>query len=225
MSGSQLRRYTELKYLLSILRDGRLSLRDPSKWEDKNDSFLLDLYKSKKILASVLVLCLAEAPESYLHWKVYAGHNEGVCIGFNKELFVNKVKADKSLVHDYVAYRTIKQMQKRRPTVDDLPFVKRYAYSDEQEYRIICQSRTEKIQAKHIPVFPTDIEFIDINPWVRNAELDSIRSQIHNINGFENFKLRQSTIIDNSGWQLIGKDAEDGKRQHHRRKLNSEYRE
>lgn len=225
MSRSQFRRYTELKDLLSILSEGKLALRDTSRWDDKNDKYFLELYKTKKNLASVLVLCFAEAPETYNHWKIYAGKEEGVCIGFNKERLINKIKDNKNFVHDYVAYRTIKEMRKRGSAVDDLPFVKRYAYSDEQEYRLVYKSTLEELQAKDISILPEDIEFIEINPWVDAVEADSIKLQIQKIQGFENIKLRQSTVTDNSGWKHFGENAVDGKRKHHRYQLNSEYRE
>lgn len=224
MSGSQFRRYTELEYLLSILREGKLAVRDTSRWDDKNDRHFLDIYKIKKDLKSVLVLCFAEAPETYNHWKIYAGKKEGVCIGFNKERLIKKISNDKDFVHDYVAYKTIKEMRKKGMAIDDLPFVKRYAYSDEQEYRIVYKSDIEITQVKYISIFPEDIEFIEINPWADGMEVNSIKHQIKKIAGFENTYLRQSTVTDNSGWKRIGENAVDSKRKHYRRKVISEYR-
>lgn len=61
------RRYTTLPFLLDILHEKRLPLLDPASWEDKNDSYYLELYKSGKRLKSVLAICFAEAQETYHH--------------------------------------------------------------------------------------------------------------------------------------------------------------
>ena len=47
-SGKFLRRYTDLTSLFYLLSTQTLTLLDPQKWEDKNDSFYLDLYKKKR---------------------------------------------------------------------------------------------------------------------------------------------------------------------------------
>lgn len=227
MSGSQFRRYTKLPYLMSMLNEGMLALRDPSNWEDKNDVHFLKLYKTKKELKSLLVLCFAEAPETYLHWKIFTyedkNKNEGVCIGFNKARLLKKADKDKSLVHDYVAYKTIKEMRTRGLAIEDLPFLKRYAYVDEQEYRIIYKSPDEILETKYIQIVPDDIEFIDINPWAKETEINAMKLQIKSVRGFENIRLRPSTITDNSGWKQLGESAIEGKRKHYRRRLNPEY--
>ena len=47
MSENQFRRYTTLPYLLDVLVKKRLTLLNPVKWEDKNDSHFLSIYKAK----------------------------------------------------------------------------------------------------------------------------------------------------------------------------------
>lgn len=56
MSGSQFRRYTTLPYLLDMLHNKRLTLLDPSRWEDKNDAYFLKTYKKERELKSVLTM-------------------------------------------------------------------------------------------------------------------------------------------------------------------------
>jgi hypothetical protein len=45
MSGDYLRRYTDLTALIYLLRKRKLTLLDPSSWDDSNDSYYLTLYK------------------------------------------------------------------------------------------------------------------------------------------------------------------------------------
>ena len=54
MATSRFRRYTSLSILLDILKEKRLTLLDPRNWDDKNDAFYMELYKSKKELKSLL---------------------------------------------------------------------------------------------------------------------------------------------------------------------------
>jgi hypothetical protein len=52
MSSAYLRRYTDLTALIYLLRKRRLTLLDPSSWDDSNDSYYLTLYKEKRKLNS-----------------------------------------------------------------------------------------------------------------------------------------------------------------------------
>ena len=47
MTTSRFRRYTSLSILLDILKKKRLTLLDPQNWDDKNDAFYMELYKTK----------------------------------------------------------------------------------------------------------------------------------------------------------------------------------
>jgi hypothetical protein len=60
MSGDYLRRYTDLTALIYLLRKRKLTLLDPSSWDDSNDSHYLTLYKEKRKLKSVLALCFMQ---------------------------------------------------------------------------------------------------------------------------------------------------------------------
>ena len=45
MTTISLRRYTTLPFLLDILNKKCLTLLDPKNWEDKDDSYYIELYK------------------------------------------------------------------------------------------------------------------------------------------------------------------------------------
>lgn len=65
-------RYTQLPALFYMLSAKKLTLLDPNPWDDKNDSYFLEQYKSKRDLKTVLPLCFSMAPETYHHWSVFA---------------------------------------------------------------------------------------------------------------------------------------------------------
>jgi IS66 Orf2 like protein len=87
-SSEILRRYTQLPALLYMLTERKLSLLDPGSWDDKNDSYYLDLYREKKKVKTVLALCFAMDAETYQHWTVFPGGSAGVCIQFEKKKLV-----------------------------------------------------------------------------------------------------------------------------------------
>lgn len=205
-----LRRYTTLPYLLDILYNKRLALLDPSTWEDKNDSYYLDLYKTKKKLKSLLALCFADAPETYQHWKIYAGNTSGVCIEFDRDKLLAKIETDKGLISNPIEYKSIAKLQEEPITIHALPFIKRYAFKDEQEFRIIYENCVEDVKIKYFSILPDDINCILINPWVNKSVFNTIHSIIKKIEGCDGISVRKSTVVENENWKKIGEAIVNG---------------
>jgi len=161
----------------------------------------------KKNLKSVLALCFAEAPETYQHWKIYSGDTSGVCLEFNKDRLINRLRPEEGFISGLVTYKTLGELGNEPPTVGDLPFVKRYAYRGEQEFRIIYTSPDKNIYVKHVAISPDDINIITFNPWIDVESLDSIKSIIKVIEGCEKIEIRRSTVTKNDEWRMIGKNS------------------
>lgn len=206
MSGSQFRRYTTLPYLLDMLHNKRLTLLDPSRWEDKNDAYFLKTYKKERELKSVLALCFAKASEAYHHWKIYSGNTSGVCIEFDEYKLLRYFEAD-DYISKTVQYKTIETLEKKPPTIDDLPFTKRYAYAGEQEFRIIYISTTEEIEIKHVIIGLDCINKISINSWIDEVSRKSIEKTIQSIQDCEKIKVIKSTVTENRRWKKIADNA------------------
>ena len=47
MNKMKLRRYTDIPILLDMLVNRKITLLDPASWEDRNDSFYVEKYRSK----------------------------------------------------------------------------------------------------------------------------------------------------------------------------------
>jgi len=91
MSKRTLRRYTQLAPLIHLLHQKRLTLLSPTKWDDKNDAYYLEVYRRRQNLGSVLALCFAESRETYHHWHVFAGDSSGVCLEFDRDALSRSV--------------------------------------------------------------------------------------------------------------------------------------
>jgi hypothetical protein len=126
-----------LPILLDILNRKSLTIFDPRFWDDKNASYFIELYKKQRRLKSVLALCFAEAAESYHHWKVYSGSPSHVCIEFTKVYLLSCTEVLRGIRADYVQYQTIRQLKANDLDISQSPFIKRVAFEDEKEFRLI----------------------------------------------------------------------------------------
>jgi hypothetical protein len=207
MSAHQFRRYTTLPYLLDMLHHKRLTLLDPAKWDDKNDAHFLKKYKEKMGFKSVLALCFAEASEAYQHWKIYSGNPSGVCIEFHKNKLLSHFRYKDGFTNNMVHYKTIKDLRGEALHIKDMPFIKRYAYKGEQEYRLIFQSESEKKLVKHVPIDVDDISKITVSPWIDATSYKSIKLTINKIKDCEHIKVQKSTITENNEWKRIADNA------------------
>jgi hypothetical protein len=205
---SLFRRYTTLPILLDILYSKRLTLSNPSYWDDKNDSYFIDLYRQHLNLKSILILCFAETKDTYHHWKIFAGNNSGVCIVFNKKLLL-ECFPDPYFRHDKVEYEFIKKMEGKMENnnIDPgkLPFLKRKAFKDEREYRIICEVKKNQLPPKEVPIPLNSILKIIINPWMPKTIIESVKSVIHSVDACGHIDIFQTTTVDNENWKNLGK--------------------
>lgn len=166
MSKEYLRQYTDLPSLIHLLQSKTLTLLNPNKWDDKNDKLYMRIYKDKKNLASLLALCFTEAPETYHHWKVFASGSSGVCVYFYKTLLLQQLDSVTGIQHRQVMYKKLDALKNSPLAIKDLPFLKRYAFRDEKEYRIIFEDLTEKHEFKHFEIDTSCIAQISLSPWL-----------------------------------------------------------
>jgi hypothetical protein len=199
-----LRRYTELPFLLSLLDKRQLTLLSPNTWDDRNDSKFLRRYKRQKGLKSILVCCLTEASSTYHHWKVFSSGSSGVCIKFDRNKFISWADLY-GLKHGPVIYRSIRKATKKTPTVDEIPFLKRHAFKDEKEYRVILEYQEKEVLSESIDFELTTISEIVINPWLHPSVYPSVEKAIRRfLHDNESIKIRQTTLLQNPTWEQIG---------------------
>ncbi len=198
---SQLKRYTELPYVLQMLQTGKLTLVNPSSWDDKNDSYYIQKYKEKKSLGSVLALCLTEAPQTYHHWKVFTHGASGACVYFDKERFVAWLEEETDVVGRKVQYKTLQQIENTPPKVDQLPFLKRKAYEHEGEFRLLHRSVVKSVPTRSFDMPLNVIDHILLNPWLPPVTCTSLEKVIQGLPGCEDIGVGRATITKNDEWQ------------------------
>jgi len=204
---SQLKRYTELPFVLQLLHTRRLTLVNPASWDDKNDSYYIQTYRDRKGLGSVLALCLTEASQTYHHWKVFTHGASGACVYFDKSKFLKWINETDLLEGREVQYRTVPQIEKIPPKLDELPFLKRKAYEHEAEFRLLHGTKKKSISVQSFE-FPLDtIEHIILNPWMPISTASAIEDVIHNIDGCGGIKVQRATIVRSDQWQRAAEAA------------------
>ena len=198
---SQLKRYTELPYVLQILQTRQLTLVNPNSWDDKNDSHFVQAYRDRKGHGTVLALCLTGAAQTYHHWRVFTHGASGACIFFDKEKLLSWIKADGQTTGRKVQYKTLAQVQKAPPSLDDLPFIKRKAYQHEAEFRLLHTTRRKSIAVKSFEIPMDMVHGVFLNPWLPQATVSAIEDVIHRIDGCEELEVLRATIVKNDDWQ------------------------
>jgi hypothetical protein len=201
---SYLRRYTDLPSLVYLLRTRKLTLLDPQSWDDTNDSLYLNLYREKKGLGSVLALCFTQAAERYQHWRVFASGSGGVCICFQRTKLLEAVRQMAGLRLGNVRYLNLDQGCNGRHSVEDLPFLKRYPFQDEKEYRMIWESHEESKAAHDIAIELSCIDRVTLSPWLHKALSKHVREMLRSIESCASLKVTRSTLISNEEWKKIG---------------------
>lgn len=200
------RRYTYVPALIQLLTTRHLTLLDPQMWDDRNDSFFLSTYKTKKKLRSVLALCFTTAPETYHHWRVFAPGSSGVCVQFDiSSLRQSMEKA--GLQFKEVKYLNLKELSKKTPKISQLPFIKRSQFSPEKEVRAIWESETDDEDAFDVRIDLSSIKRITLSPWLHPSLRKSLVSAINHIDKCQDLKVVRSTLIENQRWKKFGSRA------------------
>jgi len=199
-----LKRYTELPYLLYALRTGRLTLMNPAAWEDRNDARFLMTYKQQLNLGSVLALCFACAEETYHHWQVFSSGSSGVCINFDFHRFSDWANGAVEVKFEKVNYKMLDEIREDAPVIEKLPFVKRYAFRDEREWRLIYETPEPQLVTKDIDFNVATISSIVLSPWLPEAVAGEIKEVIRGIDGCSKINIFRTTLIDNAEWQKHG---------------------
>jgi hypothetical protein len=207
VSAKFLRRYTDLPALIYLLSERKITLLDPQAWDDSNDSYYLGLYEKKKNLKRVLAVCFTQTRETYQHWRVFAGGSSGACIRFRRRQLIDAMNSRYSLKAKSVRYLTLLEIRRIQMKTEDLPFLKRYPFGQEKEFRIIYESQSEEREKLDIPIPLSCIHRITLSPWMHPSIFGHVKRTIKSIQGCDTLNVVRSTLIGNQQWKKLGESA------------------
>ncbi len=203
---AELLRYTQLPSLLHILKAKAVTLLDPDSWEDRNDASYMALYKERQSLKSFHALCFSQVPETYHHWHVFAHGSAGACVYFRRDQFLVEAVSAGAQWRE-VSYLTIKEARAFSMRVQDLPYLKRAGYRPEGELRVVHEDPDRERPSFDIPIAMNTISKVSLSPWLPKPLADSVKAAIRAIDGCDGLKVTRSTLISNSEWQELGREA------------------
>lgn len=185
-----LRRYTDLSLLLHILRTHEVPLINLSNCDDRNDASLIEYYKKKKNLKTVLSLSFIQTSEAYHHWKTYSDKSS-VCFDLDKELFLKSIIElnDFTVKADSVRYIKIKEAERAMYRIDDLPYVKNTYNRDEKEFRLIYEDKDIVVDSKSLHFDVKSIYKVTLNPWLPEPARIILRDLILSISADSRLKI------------------------------------
>ena len=198
---SFLNRYTSLPIALDVLANRHITLLSPDTWEDRNDAYYLEQYKLKRKLGTLVAVCFSICSETFHHWKVFSSGPAGVCLEFNTQRLLQAFDQDRGFSTGLVEYCLIKDVKQKKPALKRWPFLKRRAFRDEQEFRILYESRTERLRSKSVEIELASIQKITLSPWLPAAVAKPVVRIIKQIDGCAKMDVRPSSLLDNAGWR------------------------
>ena len=199
----KLRRYTDLASGLHILRAKKITLLDPSRWDDGNDRICMERYKEALELQTLLAICFADCKETYHHWRVFTVGASGVCFEFDRDKLCESVSGLDGVRWQNVEYRKldILRSSSKRWLVSELPFLKRAPYEPEQELRIIYSSATEKVETFDVPIEISWIKRVILSPWMPVALRQSVIETIRDIPGCRTLTVQSTSLVGSQFWR------------------------
>jgi len=209
-STKYLRRYTDLTALRHLLSEQKLTLRDPQSWPDTNDSHYLDLYRQKKGLSSVLALCFTQSSERFHCWEIFGNRvdrTERVKIKFKRSLLVEAVETQPFFHYREIEYLKMNAIKIRKLTKEELPFIKRYGFNHESEFRIIYESKKEKLSGIDIDIPVSCISKITLSPWLSYSSFVALKNELRQIKKCGELRIQRSTLIGSKEWKKYGDSA------------------
>jgi hypothetical protein len=127
-----------------------------------------------------------------------------VCVTFHREALLKAVNSEEGLRSHTVKYLKLKAIRTMTLAVADLPFLKRFAFEHENEFRIIYESKESELQQLDIPISLSCIDKITLSPWI-NLKLSSrLKKLLRAIEGCSDLDIHRSTLIGNEEWKRKG---------------------
>ncbi len=197
----RLRKYTSLAVAIDLLRNRRLALVDPRNWLDRNDIAYLQEYKRRKALKTLVVTCFTTKAEQFHHWKSFADGTDGVCVQFHAKPLIDHAAKQAGFRSGLVTYKRNAASDDWKPKTPELPFLKRLAYRDEGEYRILFENKDKPEEIKELTIDLGCVSRIVISPRLTKELFPAVKEQLSSIVTETRIPIVQSSILDSALWR------------------------
>ncbi len=139
---ANLSRYFPFEHLENCLCGCKLYMGDYSKWPDKNDVYCLEEFKKAECLKELRVLCFTKSTDRINFWDSYGGtklrNPDCIRLVFDGNQIRGAFCNQANFLHGDVQYSKFSDLESKKKS--DLPFLKRFQFKSENEYRIISKN-------------------------------------------------------------------------------------
>ena len=198
-------RFTDIPSLLYMLNKKSITFLDPKKWPDKNDVHSISRFEELTEYEDLFALCFLKTSETSHHWSVYSPGNSGCYIEFDKNKLIEELTLNCkkfNFMQDEVTYVELNKFNEHQITPNKLPFIKRYPYRGEEEFRIVLGSKTSVRQSYvDIPIDHKCIKKVCLSPSLPPNIFKEIKKIIE---GYcSEINVKKTTIYDNGHWKKL----------------------
>lgn len=198
-------RYISIANVIDTLRHRQLALLDPATWDDRNDRYFMELYRRARGNGGLYAVCAATCLETYHHWKVFSASADGACIELYRQPLEKALANVAGARFGEMEYLTLDSVESLTPhDLSSLPYIKRYAFAAEMEYRIIVETGEPQQPVVWLPMPLSWIAGIRLNPWLPERVAQSVATTIREIDGCHKLKVVRSHLIENKRWKNAG---------------------
>jgi len=201
-----LNRYTHFSYLCKMLEKRELVIPSWKKWRDRNDSHSIKEYQRLERDRNIFALCMTNADETYHHWRVFTRQTFGVCLRFDKTRMIEWVKSQREsptmgrVEMKRVVYFELESFDTDVVKVQHLPFLKRWGYRDEREWRLMYTT-TQNGQFATLPFPIKALDSIVISPFVSSEEADVKKRKIQETLRTKGVDVYHSALTNSDRWK------------------------
>lgn len=186
--------------VFDIVQRNAITLLPPDGWNDRNDREVMLEYKRRRNLTCLLAICFSAGEETVHHWNAFANGSAGCRIEFHLPTLLAGLTRDPEYRHGKVSYKTLRGIQKSDLAESKMPFMKRWPYRIEKEYRIIYESSDPAASDRselNIPISLESIRSITVSQAMPESVFKSIKSQLGTQLGK---RISRSTLFESKIW-------------------------
>ena len=124
-----------------------------------------------------------------------------MCIEFSRRRLLDAVPTD-GFQHGPVEYKKIKELRAKKVPDSQLAFVKRWAFKDEREYRIVFRAKDKLRGRISFRIEPNVVRRVVINPWMPDALFEATCQVLNKMEGGESLLVVKSHLTDSETWRV-----------------------
>lgn len=210
-------RFIELEHVYDMLQNKRLIFPTHHSWDDKNDVELINEYQKRKGIKKIFLYCCLNESETIHHWEYFfkrEGKKDavGCCVEFKREELISCLKKEVKrkggkFRHAKVKYKKIGEIDSSKIQIGDMPFIKRWPYRYEKEYRLIWEGEDSediiKIKSAELLQWRFDLSIIKritVSGKISEEEFKSIKEKILGFSGGGCIEVNHSKVYEYPRW-------------------------